>query len=311
MDNLRIILLIIGCFIVLGIYLWEIFFKSEPRKNSDILDAVDEFPHSPEAQELPVPSIQQEDLNQEDIDNYSAAVANLGSLLAQSRNESLETEGTVDTMSAKEELADDVSDKDLPLQMSVKDYEASMADNDDFDVFAAIEEDLHTQQEDFPQADEINDAEPEVEKELPVNNQVCEELLVLYITSPRHTLFNGLSISKAADAVGMIYGHMNVFHHFGPGKLHSGQPLFSMSNMYEPGSFDLGRMADLRTKGISVFMYSPASIDASVVFELFLNTTQRIAELLGGEIRTANNKLLNSTAIKSLRDKAESFSVSQ
>lgn len=314
MDNLRLTLLIIGCLIVFGIYLREVFFKSEPRKNSDILDAVDEFPHLPEA-EILVPSIPQEDVNQKNTDDYSEAVADLGSLLTHSRNQSVQTEDLDAVINATETAKDTFSDEEdeLPLQMSVKDYEARATIHEDADVFATTEEDLQTQEQElFKEKSDSSISTEElngpVEQDMPVNNQECEELLVLYITSPSHTLFNGLSISKAADEVGMVYGHMNVFHHFGPGKLHSGQPLFSMANMYEPGSFDLGRMAELQTKGISVFMYAPASIDASIVFELFLNTTQRIAELLGGEIRTANNDLLSSTSIKLLRDKAESFS---
>ena len=77
--------------------------------------------------------------------------------------------------------------------------------------------------------------------------------------------------------------------------------------MHEPGSFDLGRMADLNTKGIVMFMYSPVSIDAHVIFELYLNTTQRMAKILGGDMRTSDNKILNTISINTLRDKAGSF----
>ena len=297
MDNLRLILLIIGCFIVLGIYLWEVFYKSEPRKKTEILDAVDEIP------DIPVSPINNE------ADDYSVAMADLGSLLTQSRNQGMNTDDTSKPFSITDTSnMGDESDKELPLEMSVKDYEASLSDDSDYDVFAAIEEDIHA----LDECDAKNETDSEVIEqkiEIPENNKTSEDLLVLYITSPSHTLFNGLSISKAADEVGMVYGHMNIFHHFGPGKLHSGQPLFSIANMYEPGSFDLGRMAELKTKGIAAFMYSPASIDVGIVFELFLNTTQRIAELLGGQVRTTDNKLLNSAVINLLRDKAESLSV--
>ena len=51
------------------------------------------------------------------------------------------------------------------------------------------------------------------ETDVPESNKSTDDLLVLYITSPSHISFNGLSISKAADEVGMIYGHMNIFHH--------------------------------------------------------------------------------------------------
>lgn len=293
MDKLRLTLLIVGCFIVLGIYLWEIFFKASPRKKTDILDAVDEIP------DLPLTPLNNEE------EDYSAAMADLGSLLTRTRDENTSEQPPIEPIATPEPVDTHNEPDDelpLPLEMSVKDFETETSENNDYDVFAAIEEDIQKQE------DDISIEESEQDVGTPKANQNCEDLLVLYITSPAHTLFNGLSISKAADEVGMVYGHMNIFHHFGPGKLHSGQPLFSVANMHEPGSFDLGRMADLKTKGIVSFMYSPASIDASVVFELYLNTTQRMAELLGGDVRTSDNELLNASSINLLRDKAASLS---
>lgn len=293
MDKLRLTLLIVGCFIVLGIYLWEIFYKASPKKKTDILDAVDEIP------DIPLTPFNNE------VEDYSAAMADLGSLLTQSRDQDVVENDIVEPSITRESVNnhDDADDEpSLPLEMSVNDYETELSENNDYDVFAAIEEDIHEQE------DEITSEEPEQEADTPKANQDSDDLLVLYITSPAHTLFNGLSISKVADEIGMVYGHMNIFHHFGPGKLHSGQPLFSLANMHEPGSFDLGRMSDLKTKGVVAFMYSPASIDASVVFELYLNTTQRMAELLGGDVRTSDNELLNTSSINTLRDKAASFS---
>lgn len=300
MDNLRLTLLITGCLIVLGIYLWEIFGKTKPKKKTDILDAVDDFPDL-----SPTP------FNNNESENYSSEANDLASLLTESRDQGLETEAAIESLSAKDDepLNNNTADEEppLPLDMSVSDYEAGLTNENDYDVFAAIEEEVNSQGnlETEPQAPVTED---ELKDDIPNTNKESDDIIVLYITSPAHTLFNGLSISKAADEVGMIYGHMNIFHHFGPGKLHSGQPLFSIANMHEPGSFDLGRMADLQTKGIAAFMYSPASIDASVVFELYLNTTQRIAELLGGEVRTSNNEILDSASINSLREKAASFS---
>ncbi len=305
MDNLRLILLIIGCLVVLGIYLWEVFNNGSPKKRTDILNAVDETPDSPLS---PAPS------NEVAFDNYSTdTLADLGSLLAPSRTQINEENNVPESFNVSNPISEttpsinndlDESDGPLPLEMSVKDYEATMSDDDHSDVFSAIEEDLLAAEEELSSSE--NEEIEEID--IPESNKASDDILVLYITSPSHISFNGLLISKAADEVGMIYGHMNIFHHFGPGKLHSGQPLFSLANMHEPGSFDLGRMADLKTKGLAVFMYSPASIDASIVFELFLNTTQRLAELLGGTVRTSDNEELNNVSINSLREKAESLS---
>lgn len=316
MDNLRFVLLVIGCLSVLGIYLWEILRDKEPKKRADILNAVDETP------DTPISSISTTEITN---DNFSHDVlANLGSLLTQSRNESVDVTASPEAFhfpTSEEAFNDDEGEEPLPLEMSVNDYEKSLNDENEPEVFVAIEERQEYQaiESSFSQEPEINQQEKIVkednhelelepnETDVPESNKSTGDLLVLYITSPSHISFNGLSISKAADEVGMIYGHMNIFHHFGPGKLHSGQPLFSLANMHEPGSFDLGRMSDLKTKGLAIFMYSPASIDASVVFELYLNTTQRLAELLGGTVRTVDNSILNNASIKTLREKAEAL----
>ncbi len=309
MDNLRLTLLIIGCLVVLGIYLWEKYTNSSPKKRTDILNAVDEVP------DVPVSTINS---NQVAVDNYTAdALADIGSLLTQSRDQNINLDDAPEPEPfniPEKKISIDESEEELPLEMSVKDFEASISDEEEPNIFAAIEEELSEQGEleeveGYSDTNDEQQAYEQEEPELPESNQNNEDILVLYIKSPSHISFNGLSISKAAEEVGMIYGHMNIFHHFGPGKLHSGQPLFSISNMHEPGSFDLGRMADLKTKGLAAFMYSPASIDATVVFELYLNTINRLAEILGGEVRTSDNEVLNKASINLLREKAESLSV--
>jgi len=263
MDNLRLTLLIIGSLVVMGIYFWEVFYKSAPKKKTDILNAVDDAP------DVPVfPSNDYEVSNDHYIDDD--ALVDLDSLLTKPFNKNVDLDDTPEHFNVSEESINinEEPDDALPLEMSVSDYEATMPENqntdhDESDVFAALEEELYArdgkeiEDNNIPEQKDDELQEQEVEQEVeaektdvPQSNQANDDILVLYITSPSHISFNGLSISKAADEVGMIYGHMNIFHHFGPGKLHSGQPLFSLANMHEPGSFDLGRMADLKTKGL-------------------------------------------------------------
>ena len=305
MDNLRLVLLITGCLIVLGIYVWEIFFRNGAKKNSDILEAVDEIPGLFSSSDIAVPSIPGEKHT-----DYSETIADLGNLLARCKSPVVEDTDTNKILTSNAELADDF-DKELLSRMNVKENESRLENNDDFDVFAAIEEKYKEAKTAINNEtmEEPDIAEEDEEKEeLPGNNQSSEDLLVLYITGSKHTVFNGLSVSKAADAVGMVFGNMNIFHYFGAGKLHSQQPLFSMANMFEPGSFEPDKMAKFRTKGIVLFMYLPTSIDAGVVFELFINTAQQISRLLGGELKTASNENLNTHSMKALREKAESLS---
>jgi cell division protein ZipA len=292
MDKLRLTLLIVGCFIVLGIYLWEIFYKTSSKKQSVILDDIDGI------SDISLPPLNNE------ADYHSEAMTGLDRILNQSKHQAIVQNTSLEPRitQKKSNDEDDISEKSpLTHTMDFKDYGTVLTENNNHDVFAEIEENIQENE------NEITSTELDYGESILEVSKNSEDILLLYITSPAHISFNGLTISKAADEIGMVYGHMNIFHHFGLGKLHSGQPLFSAANMHEPGSFDLGRMADLNTKGIVMFMYSPVSIDAHVIFELYLNTTQRMAKILGGDMRTSDNKILNTISINTLRDKAGSF----
>ncbi len=107
MDNLRFVLLVIGCLSVLGIYLWEILRDKEPKKRADILNAVDETP------DTPISSISTTDITN---DNFSHDVlANLGSLLTQSRNESVDVTASPEAFHfpTSEEAFNDDSEKQI------------------------------------------------------------------------------------------------------------------------------------------------------------------------------------------------------
>ena len=69
MDKLRLTLLIVGCFIVLGIYLWEIFCKTNSKKQTAILD---DIPLAP--------------LNNE-VDDHAEPMVDLGGLLNRSKDQ--------------------------------------------------------------------------------------------------------------------------------------------------------------------------------------------------------------------------------
>ena len=247
MDNLRLILLLIGCLLVLGIYLWDIFFRREAR-GGDMLEAADDLP----------------DLG---ADHASATGrAGLGSLLATSRDARL--------------------GGDERLAMSLNPWwETGSAE-----VVTG------------PVPAEQGRAADSTAGDGPRDQEESEGLLILHIVSPDETGFNGVSIREAATGVGMVFGRMDIFHHFGSGGPEAAEPWFSMANMYEPGAFDRGRMAELQTRGLVVFMYPPSAPEPGAVFDLFLDSTQTMAHALGGEILTAERAPLTLAATTALRE---------
>ncbi len=134
-----------------------------------------------------------------------------------------------------------------------------------------------------------------------------EVIIALYIKPPSGHEFAGPAIVRSMNSVGLRYGDMDIFHHFGAGDLRTELPLFSVANMVEPGHFDLHDIETFATPGLAMFLRLPSSLDGAVAFELFLNTAQRLAEALSGDLYGAPKKLLDGTAIDKMRQIAAPF----
>ena len=134
------------------------------------------------------------------------------------------------------------------------------------------------------------------------------DVLALYLRPARSPAFLGPVLVKALNAVGMRFGDMNIYHHYGAGELRAEQPLFSLANMFEPGQFDLDGIEDFETAGLAMFIQFPAALDGPVAFELFLNTAQRLAEALDADLLSEPRKPLDSATIENMRVIAARYS---
>lgn len=130
-----------------------------------------------------------------------------------------------------------------------------------------------------------------------------EQIIALHVTALPTGVFKGNDIRAAVTEVGLAYGEMNVFHHYGVGDMQSDRPLFSLADMFEPGQFNLDKISQHNTRGLSLFFCLPARVDGQVVFELMLNTAQRLARRLGGEVRGPDQQLVNEKQISEIRNK--------
>ena len=138
-------------------------------------------------------------------------------------------------------------------------------------------------------------------------DEQTEHLLTLYVMPPTEHAFMGESIVQGLNSVGLSYGEMDIFHHFGAGRLRTDKPLFSVANMLEPGTFDIQNIDHFSTPGLVFFLQLPAELDGAVSFELFLNTAQRLTEALGGELYADPRTPLDSVQIEDMRKIAAQY----
>lgn len=134
-----------------------------------------------------------------------------------------------------------------------------------------------------------------------------EMIIALYVITQHESGFAGDEILTILEELGLKYGDMNIFHHYGFGELKMQQSVFSLANMVEPGTFEPQYMSDFSTSGLALFMRLPGPFGGRVAFELMLNNAQRISESLKGVLMDESRAPLDQKKIEILRDRIANF----
>ena len=80
-----------------------------------------------------------------------------------------------------------------------------------------------------------------------------------------------------------------------------------MANLVEPGNFDLEKMADFSTPGLTLFAQLPGPLEGVRLFDEMLATAQRLAALLDGEIQDESHSDMSRQTIEHLREELVEF----
>jgi cell division protein ZipA len=128
-----------------------------------------------------------------------------------------------------------------------------------------------------------------------------ERIVTLFVVARDGSQFSGSDLVVAAEKAGLEYGDMGIYHRLVDGKRELG-PIFSVANMLKPGNFDLARLDNLRTLGVSFFMTLPAPLSALDAWDAMLPTAQRLAELLDGQVLDEERNALGRQRVAHIRD---------
>ncbi|MDM8561746.1 cell division protein ZipA [Candidatus Marithioploca araucensis] len=159
-----------------------------------------------------------------------------------------------------------------------------------------------------PSSDQILDEEPP-KKAIPSKKKErkSEMIIALYVITKNEIGFTGTDVLTVLEDLGLKYGKMSIFHHYGVGELKVQEPVYSVANMVEPGIFDPQYMSNFNTSGLALFMRLPGPFGGRVAFELILNHAQRIAESLDGILVDEGKVPLVQKKIGILRDRIANF----
>lgn len=133
-----------------------------------------------------------------------------------------------------------------------------------------------------------------------------DRIVSLFVVAPAGDDFHGSDIVVAAEKAGLRFGAMRIFHRLVEGRPDAG-PVFSMASMMKPGYFDMGRIGELTTPGVTFFITLPGPLAALDAWEAMLPTAQRIAELLGGELLDEDRNTLGRQRVAGLREELRAW----
>ena len=136
------------------------------------------------------------------------------------------------------------------------------------------------------------------------NYALAKEILIVSVMSRTGGRWNGEDLFRLLQEKGLKFGDMNIFHR---PEVNSRNILFSVANSLEPGTFDLSRLDQMYTPGVSIFMQLPGPQDPLAAFDEMIEVAHSIAAGMNGELRDESHNLMTSQTISYYRQRIEEF----
>ena len=119
--------------------------------------------------------------------------------------------------------------------------------------------------------------------------------------------FRGPSIERAAEEAHLEFGSRNIFHRKNGAK-NGSRYLYSLANLYHPGSFDPLRLDVFQTQGLTLFMPVPCVPDPAAVFVEMTDSARTLARRLGGKLFDQDRKPLTEAGLAAIKAQIQDIS---
>ena len=140
-----------------------------------------------------------------------------------------------------------------------------------------------------------------VEEQTREKQNKTSDIVVLYILPKPGQELYGAHINSSAQAMGLTFGEMNIFHY-----KDGSRNVFGLANMLEPGCFDPDTIHDLKTNGLTVFMQFAGSDPLDDLTEM-LQRSYQLAGLLDARLCNHKREPLTEQDAENYRQWASKF----
>lgn len=136
-------------------------------------------------------------------------------------------------------------------------------------------------------------------------------IMILHILASNGKQFSGEQLQTAFQAVGMQHGEMNLFHYYADPEKTSDvqhkQRIFSAANTTGSGVFKKDKLDTMHTPGITLLLQIPAPIDAALAFETWYKTAKSLADKLDGTLFDATKSRITKQSLNLMKDQASEY----
>ncbi|MGQ4275556.1 cell division protein ZipA [Pseudidiomarina sp. E22-M8] len=107
--------------------------------------------------------------------------------------------------------------------------------------------------------------------------------------------------------LGFKYGEFDIFHRH-VDTAGQGPVLFSLANMFNPGTFDIDAMDQFETRGVALFLALPIKSNSAKAFTMMQNAADKLAAAVeGGQVLDENRNPLTRQAVQHIHQSIREY----
>ena len=129
---------------------------------------------------------------------------------------------------------------------------------------------------------------------------------MLFIDKEQGTPIEGAKLLPVLLTLGFKFGELDFFHRHqdNSGK---GEVLFSLANMYNPGTFDIDKMEQMSTRGLTIFMTLPNAAEPLQTFNMMHNAAKKIADEFDARVLDQKRQPIDVAIVRGYVERIRKF----
>lgn len=133
-------------------------------------------------------------------------------------------------------------------------------------------------------------------------NTDAEQMIVVSVVAGKDHVFHGENLGKAFEHNQLSFGEHAIVHRMSDDGGRA-KEVYAVANMVKPGTFPQHELKTFTTSGVTMFLQLPGPLEGVVAFDDLINTAQRLAVELGGELEDQQHERLSQQQIEYMRER--------